>query len=91
MANSYGAVSVTTAATKLFTLKNQREGGIIQNNSSQTIYLGMDNKVTTVNGLPIAAGSYLLNSGYLHNWRGDVWAIVAATTADVRFWDWENQ
>lgn len=90
MANSYGTATVTTAATRIITLKNQREGCLIFNNSNQTVYLGMDASVTTANGLPLLANATFNNTGYLHAWRGDIYGIVTATTADCRFWDFEN-
>lgn len=90
MANNYNSATITTSATRIVSLKNTRRGTLIFNNSSQTVYLGMDNLVTTSNGLPLVSNATFMSSGYLDIWRGDVWAIVAATTSDVRFWDWEE-
>lgn len=90
MANSYNAVTVTTSPTLILALKNHREGCLIVNNSAQTVYLGMDANVTTATGLPIVSGAVLNNAGYTHAWRGAIYGIVAATTAVVNYWDWEN-
>lgn len=90
MPNSYNTVTVTTAATKIISIKAQREGNLIVNASNQTVYLGMDSTVTTATGLPLLANAVFSNTGYLHAWRGDIYGIVAGTTADVRFWDYEN-
>lgn len=90
MANSYGAVSITATATQIVDTKSFRRGILIVNNSSVTVYLGMDSNVTTVNGLPLLPQDRFENAGYLELWRGAMYGIVSTGTADIRFWQWEE-
>lgn len=90
MSNSYGNKTIATSATLIVDTKNFRRGILIVNNSNQTVYLGMDNLVTTSNGLPLLPQDRFENAGYLDLWRGPIWGIVSATTADTRYWDYEE-
>lgn len=86
--STYNVVSVGTSATVIMAANNERKGSIIVNNSSQTVYLGMDASVTTANGLPVAMNASMNNSGQNEVWKGNIYGIVAGTTADCRFWEW---
>jgi hypothetical protein len=90
MPGTYNSVTVTTAATLIADVKNYRRGVIIFNGSNQTLFLGMDNKVTIANGMPVLANATFFNSGYLDLYRGAIYGIVTSSTADIRFWDWEE-
>jgi hypothetical protein len=85
---AYGAVTVTTVATLILAANGKRLNSLIANNASQTVFLGPDSSVTTANGIPLQAGTMLKeDSGTERVWTGDVYGIVAATTADVRYWE----
>jgi hypothetical protein len=86
--SDYGAVSVASTATLIVASNPLRKGCLIVNNGAATIYLGMDANVTTVNGLPIASNGVFNNSGLNDAYRGDIWGIIASSTADVRFWEY---
>ena len=90
MANSYNAVTITTNPTLIAANRNWRRGILIVNNSSQTVYLGMDSLVTTTTGLPLLPQDRFENAGYLTLWRGPIYGIVVSGTADTRYWDWEE-
>ena len=82
----YDNKNVGTSALELSAISDgyqnsfKRSSIIIYNNSgSTTIYVGGDNSVTTVTGMPVpAGGSLTLNTS------DEVWAITAAGTADIR-------
>ncbi|MHB8409828.1 MAG: hypothetical protein ACYDHY_17375 [Acidiferrobacterales bacterium] len=73
-------VSVTTAATLILAANGSRVVANIANVSTQTVYLGRDNTVTTANGWPLGAGSNMEDRETTDAWYG----IVAVGTADVR-------
>ena len=77
----YGAKSVLATATKILDVQLNRSCCVIVNNSAQTVYLGFTNGVTTAAGIPIVAGGSYDNQV----WIGEIWGIVAAGTANVRF------
>jgi hypothetical protein len=72
------AVSVATTATALHDA-NTQGSMLVFNNHSATIYVGGAD-VSAVNGMPVAAAT-----GISFDYKfGEVYAIVAAATADVR-------
>lgn len=92
-----GATNVSVASTatpivsKSRSSNTARIGLLIYNNGSQVVYLGEDANVTTSNGYPLAIGDTIRWS---HDggkaqffFRGDVYGIVASSTADVRVWE----
>lgn len=85
---SYNAVTVGTSATLIIAANAERKGLEVCNNSSATIYIGPDANITTSNAMPIAASQYLNDSGLFDAYRGALYGIVVASTADVRFWEW---
>lgn len=78
--SSYGSVSVASTATSIRSSESTRTGIIIVNNSSQTVYLGLTDAVTTSNGIPVEASENF----YTSDWTGDIYGIVASGTANVR-------
>ena len=79
----YGAVSVGNTATDLIgTDLANRTSVIIQNVSNKYVYVGLDNSVTTANGLQLAAGASMEIEA---NAAINLHAIVASGTADVRY------
>lgn len=80
---NYGAVSVGDTATDLFaTDLANRKFVIIQNVGNKSIWVGMDNSVTTLNGVEIAPGS----SAEFKGAAAINWHAIAPTgqTVDVR-------
>lgn len=63
---------------------------ILSNNGSASVYIGSDSNVTTSNGIPIAANGNLTDSGPRDLWKGDVWAICASGTIDLRYMWWSE-
>jgi hypothetical protein len=55
MANSYGAASVTTSATEIIADLTVRRNAIIYNNGTAIVYIGLDDSVTSSNGIPLLA------------------------------------
>jgi len=76
---SYGAISITVAATAILSAHATRTGFIIVNNSTQTVYLGAVG-VTIANGLPLEAGASYSNQ----DWTGAFYGIVKAGSANIR-------
>jgi len=89
MANlSYGSVTVTTSPTQVLPARGRRQGFIIQNKSSQEVYFGHDDSITTSNTISILSGGYFNESLKQAMLRTNIYAVVASGTADVRFWEW---
>lgn len=85
--NSGTTAAVTIAATPTLIRGYTRELEAdpiitinVTNVSNQTVYYGYDSSVTTSNGDPIYPGGRLSDSGY----HGNVYAVVASGTAEVR-------
>lgn len=79
----YAAVSVGNTATDIIgTDLANRTSVIIQNVSNRDVFLGLDNSVTTSNGIRLAAGASIeVEAGPALNWHG----ITSSGTADVRY------
>lgn len=86
--STYNAVTISSTASAVMLANNERKGSLVYNNGSVTIYLGMDANVTSSNGLPVASNASFNNSGQNEVWKGNIYAITASSTADVRFWEW---
>jgi len=71
----------TTAAEIVATPLSGRCSLIIQNNGTDTVYLGQDNTVTAANGLCIPKKSSLQ---YDLGENADLWMIAASGSQDVR-------
>ena len=80
---SYDTVSVGTTAT-LIEAKNLHRVSftVVNSDAAATVYLGMDDQVTTANGLPVVAGASFTEDYYV----GDIYAIVGSGTVDLRYW-----
>ena len=77
---STGAVTVSTGATLIVAANNGRYDVIIVNNSSNTVYIGTANTVTTSNGIPILSNESIHFPEYL----GPVYGVASADS-DVRY------
>lgn len=90
MANSYGNVSVDTTADVIIADLTERKNSIIYNNGTAIVYLGFDNLVTSITGMPIIPrGSLELHS--IHNGRKvSVYGIAASGTQDIRYLLWDQ-
>lgn len=81
---SNGATTVGTSATLVRAARTTRVGLTLQNLGSVDVFWGTTNAVTTASGLKLAAGIAVeIDARY----SGDVYAIVASGTADVRYFE----
>lgn len=91
MANfEFNTFTVTTSALEVLAGNSRRRGNILHNNSSVTIFWGLDNSVTVSNGMPLLPSATLFNSGNADAYRGPIFVIVAAGTANLRFNSWNS-
>jgi len=86
------AISVTTAATLIKVKSRDRIGMIIDNQSTQTVWIGDDTALTAATGIALYAKDKLIfdfegGPGFQFAVRGDIYGIVGAGTADVRVWE----
>ena len=88
---SYGAVSVGVAATLIISANTRRRSITIVNDSSGTIYTGPDSSITTVNGTPLYGRQARTDGRIPEGYQGDIYGIIGAGTADVRYWEVESQ
>ncbi len=88
------SVSVTSSATQIVAEKKttpHRTRIIIDNQSSETLYLGEDNTVTTSTGITLASGEKrefgpnVVEPRFIY--RGAIWGIVKTGPADIRVWE----
>jgi hypothetical protein len=77
---STAAVAPTSTALLALAANTSRLNAVLYNNGVQTIYLGVDNTVTTSTGQPLAPGCALYDSDSSDAWYG----IVASGTGDLR-------
>lgn len=90
MASTYGNKTITTSATLILAANAQRQEFRITNNTvTQDSFIGFDSNLTTSNGLPLYANQTReeQRNGGSRCWLGDIYGIVAANTADIRFWE----
>ena len=87
-------VSVGATATQIVDKNLSRIALLVKNNATVTVFVGTDNTVTVANGYPLAASNQWTfdfhgnaDSHALGIYRGELWGIVAAGTADVRVLD----
>lgn len=91
MAISYNNVTVQSSGATLITAANNARRGIqIYNNGSVIVYVGPNASITTSNAIPLLPQSLYETSGEKQGWRGAVYGLAASSTADVRFFEWEN-
>lgn len=85
---AYGSITVQATATKIVAADNNRHSLLLHNNGTQTVFIGPDASVTTSNGFPITQKSSLSSdSGGVSLFKGDIYGIVASSTADMRYWE----
>ena len=85
---SYGTKTVTTAASKIVGAETNRHSLVLYNVGDATVFFGPDSSVTAANGIPLKKDvSFQADSGGVKLYMGDVWAITAASTADLRYWE----
>ena len=90
MSVQYNAVTVDTAATLILASNPARRGCMITNNGSVTVYLGMNASVASINGIPLPSNANFSLDGEHADYRGSIYGIVTSSTAECRFWEWEN-
>lgn len=94
----YGKETVGTSASELVANSNnsRRIGLLIKNlDSTETVYIGDDNSVTTSNGYPIEPGETFVMSfdGAIANffYRGSIWIIAGSAGIDVRYFEFTEK
>jgi hypothetical protein len=86
--SNYGHVGVGTTPTLILASNPIRKGFLISNNNtSGTLYIGMDANVTSASGYPIIAGGGIASNDFGGVWKGAVYGIVVAGIFDIRFWE----
>jgi hypothetical protein len=81
MAN-YFAHTVTTSATKVLDAVDIHRDVFMQIIGNETVYLGDDNQVPTINGLPIQKNAEPIHKVLVPN--QELWAIVGSGTESLR-------
>jgi len=89
MATTYGAKTITNAATLIIAANAVRKGLILHNAGSNIIYIGPDASITTANAIVMYPAMTRDDKGLLDTWRGAVYGIVATGTEEMRYWEWE--
>ena len=86
---AYNAVTVTDTATLILAANPNRISYFIVNNGSNTIYIGSDTSITTVNALPITPGANVdEDSGGTKMYMGPIYGIAGvAQSSDIRYWE----
>ena len=89
MSYSFGSVSVISNTPTLVIASNtNRKGLLINNNGTETMFIGPDNTIAPSTGMPVAQSQYYNDSGNYDAWRGDVWGVTISNTVDIRYWEW---
>lgn len=84
---AFGTITVGTTATLIRSQNTDRNQIRLANTEDALIvYLGQDDSVTTANGFPLFENQSLVQTKDNGIWLGDIFGIVSAGTADVRFW-----
>ena len=81
---SFGAVSVGTTATLVRGANTNRIALLATVNANKTVFFGFDDTVTTANGTQLKQDD-VFKIDQTNLYKGDVFAIVASGTADIRF------
>lgn len=86
---AYGTISVGDTATLIVSGNTARQSIMLSNtDGTLTVYIGPDNSVTTANGIPIYGYQTVDMIKHLAgHYKGDIYGIVSAGTADVRYWE----
>ena len=86
---AYNTITVTTTATQIVAANTKRKAlTIVNTEEGKIVYIGPDTSITTANAIPLYEtqtrdSAKVIAEGYL----GPVYGIVAADTADVRYWE----
>lgn len=86
---AYGSVTVGSGSAILIIAFNpNRKSLIISNEGSSKIFIANDSSVTTATGISIPAGGiFTEDSGGDRMFTGNIYAISADSTNDVRYWE----
>lgn len=92
MAQNYDTVTVTTTATKIVGANGDRLDVILSNvSAAQPLYFGPDDSVTAANGAVLKVSSTTTLDTFFARYKGDIYGITAADTADIRYWENANR
>lgn len=85
---AYGAKTVTTSATLIIAANTNRIAFVIINtDTTNPVYLGMDSSVTTSTGLLLNSGAtFQEDSGAKDLYKGDIYGISGGSI-DLRYWE----
>lgn len=86
---SYNSVSIGTSATLIIAANQNRKSIIIVNtDTTNKLYIGPDNNITTSNAIEIetTGGNLTEDSGGTRMYLGDIWGISTGTIS-VRWWE----
>lgn len=85
-AYQYGAKTATGSASIVVDTSRGRTGvAICNNDSSASIYVGLDSSLTSSNGLTIKAGTCYSASAPQEVWKGPLYVITGGGSIDVRY------
>lgn len=85
---AYNTVSVGTSATLIVAANSARQKlHIVNTEEGKIVYIGPDKSITVNNAIPLYETQTRDSNKDWGSWLGDVWGIVAADTADVRYWE----
>ena len=85
---SYGTVTVTNVATLIVDSNTKRRNLTIANAAlMETVFIGPNSSITVANAIPLYGGSTRDQDRIAEGYLGPVYGIVAAGTADVRYWE----
>jgi hypothetical protein len=89
---SYSAISVGNTATLIIAANTKRHSVVFSNeDTALVVYFGPDSSVTTANAPGLQPGcNFSEGSGATNVWKGNIYGIVTAGTADVRVWEREQ-
>ena len=84
-------VNVTTTATLIVPSNAKRISIIVENEGASEVFIGSDSTVTAANGVKLAEdGTFCEDAGGTRVYKGDIYGITSAGTADVRYWERES-
>lgn len=89
MSDSYGNVTVDTSADVIIANLTSRRSIIIYNNGTAIIYIGLDDSVTSSNGIPLLPQASIELSGKLVSRKTAIYGVSASGSQDVRYITWD--
>jgi len=82
--------TATTTATLIVPSNAKRVSIIMENEGASDVYIGKDNTVTAANGVKmVVEGTFTEDGAGTPVYKGDIYGITSAGTADVRYWERE--